>query len=270
MQKQKFTDQMGREIEINFPPKRIISLVPSQTELLFDLGLTNEIVGITKFCIHPKDKFKLTTKIGGTKKLDIEKIKSLKPDLIIGNKEENEKQQIEELIKHFTVWMSDIINLSDANQMIEKVGELVNKREEALMICSQIKNDFEQLEKSLVGITPKSTAYFIWKNPNMLVGKNTFINEMLPYCGLKNVLELNRYPVINDEELKKLKPEVVLLSSEPYPFKTKHIEEFKIIWPNTKIKLVDGEMFSWYGSRLLRAADYFENLHVNLFSKNHL
>ena len=270
MQKQKFTDQMGREIEINFPPKRIISLVPSQTELLFDLGLTIEIAGITKFCIHPKDKFKLTTKIGGTKKLDIEKIKSLKPDLIIGNKEENEQQQIEELMKHFPVWMSDIINLSDAAQMIEKVGELVNKKEEALTICYQIKNNFEQLEENLVGIAPKSTVYFIWKNPNMLAGKQTFISEMLPYCGLKNVLELNRYPEITNEALKTLNPEVVLLSSEPYPFKTKHIEEFKSIWPNAKIKLVDGEMFSWYGSRLLRAADYFKNLHVNLFLKNHL
>ena len=264
MQKQKFTDQMGREIEINFPPKRIISLVPSQTELLFDLGLTIEVAGITKFCIHPKDKFKLTTKIGGTKKLDIEKIKSLKPDLIIGNKEENEQQQIEELVKYFPVWMSDIINLSDAHQMIENFGELVNKKEEALMICTQIKNNFEQLEKSLLGNTPKSTAYFIWKNPNMLAGKQTFISEMLPYCGLKNVLELNRYPEITNEALKTLNPEVVLLSSEPYPFKAKHIEEFKSIWPDAKIKLVDGEMFSWYGSRLLRAADYFNFIGLQL------
>jgi ABC-type Fe3+-hydroxamate transport system substrate-binding protein len=266
MQKQIFTDQMGREIEINFPPKRIISLVPSQTELLFDLGLSIEIIGITKFCIHPKVKFKLTTKIGGTKKLDIEKIKSLKPDLIIGNKEENEQQQIEELMKHFPVWMSDIINLSDANQMIEKVGELVNREKEALIISSQIKIDFANLRANLKDISPKTTAYFIWKNPNMIAGNQTFINEMLPFCGLKNVLELNRYPEINDEELKKLKPEVVLLSSEPYPFKAKHIEEFKSIWPNAKVKLVDGEMFSWYGSRLLKAGDYFKNLNKDLFS----
>ena len=87
---------------------------------------------------------------------------------------------------------------------------------------------------------------------------------------MKNVLGLNRYPEITNEALKTLNPEVVLLSSEPYPFKTKHIEEFKSIWPNAKIKLVDGEMFSWYGSRLLIAADYFENLHINLFLKNHL
>ena len=260
MQKQKFTDQMGREIEINFPPKRIISLVPSQTELLFDLGLKKEILGITKFCKHPKDKFKHTTKIGGTKKLFLEKIKSLQPDLIIGNKEENEQQQIKELMKHFPVWISDIETLADATEMIEQIGELVNKKEEALKISLHIKSDFENLIESLKATSPKSAAYFIWKNPNMLAGKQTFINEMLPYCGLNNILELNRYPELSDKELHKLNPEVVLLSSEPYPFKEKHIKEFETIWPNAKVKLVDGEMFSWYGSRLIKAADYFKNL----------
>jgi len=260
MQKQKFTDQMGREIEINFPPKRIISLVPSQTELLFDLGLGDEIVGITKFCIHPKEKFKLTTKIGGTKKLDIEKIKSLKPDLIIGNKEENEQQQIEDLTQHFPVWMSDIETLSDALTMIEQVGDLVNKKEEGFVMSSQIAKDFELLKVDSLSIKPKSVAYFIWKKPNMLAGKQTFINEMLAYCGLKNVIEAIRYPSFTNEDLKKLNPEVVLLSSEPYPFTQKQMEEFQTIWPDAKIKLVDGEMFSWYGSRLLKAADYFKLL----------
>lgn len=264
MQKQKFTDQMGREIEINFPPKKIISLVPSQTELLFDLGLTDEIVGITKFCIHPKDKFKHTTKIGGTKKLQLEKIKSLKPDLIIGNKEENEQYQIEVLMQHFPVWISDIETLADATQMIEQVGELVDKRNEALVISLQIKSDFENLSDTLNGVSPKSTAYFIWKNPNMLAGKQTFINEMLQYCGLENAIDLNRYPAFTDNELKVIKPEVVLLSSEPYPFKDKHIKEFETIWPNAKVKLVDGEMFSWYGSRLLRVADYFKSIRLQL------
>lgn len=264
MQKQKFTDQMGREIEINFPPERIISLVPSQTELLFDLGLDDEIVGITKFCIHPKEKFKLTTKIGGTKKLDIEKIKSLKPDLIIGNKEENEQQQIEELTNYFPVWMSDIETLSDALTMTEQVGDLVNKKEEAFAISLQIANNFELLKADLLDIKTKSVAYFIWKKPNMLAGKKTFINEMLAFCGLKNVIEANRYPSFTNEDLKKMNPEVVLLSSEPYPFTQKHMEEFQTIWPDAKIKLVDGEMFSWYGSRLLKSTLCFQNLKLSL------
>lgn len=265
MQKQKFIDQMGREIEINLPLKRIISLVPSQTELLFDLGLTDEIIGITKFCIHPKDKFKLTTKIGGTKKLNIQKIIDLKPDLIIGNKEENEQQQITELMKHFPVWMSDIETLADASQMIEQVGELVGKSREALMINTQIKLDFENLIKSLKGVKLKPAVYFIWRKPNMLAGKQTFISEMLSYCGLKNVIDVARYPSFTNAALMNLKPEVVLLSSEPYPFSQKHIEEFQAIWPNAVIKLVDGEMFSWYGTRLLKAGDYFKKVSANLF-----
>lgn len=113
MSTRQFTDQMGRVVSINYPPRRILSLVPSQTELLFDLGLDREIVGITKFCIHPEDKFRTTAKVGGTKKLNLKKIRELKPDLIIGNKEENERDQIEELIGEFPVWMSDINVLKD-------------------------------------------------------------------------------------------------------------------------------------------------------------
>src|SRR5690348_418993 len=109
--------------QLNFKPKRIISLVPSQTELLYDLGLNEEVVGITKFCIHPEEWFLSKTRIGGTKKIDFEKIKSLKPDLIIGNKEENEESQIKELMKDYCVWMSDIKNLDDAVSMINSVGE---------------------------------------------------------------------------------------------------------------------------------------------------
>ena len=256
----KFNDQLNREITINFPPRRIISIVPSQTELLFDLGLTDEIVGITKFCLHPKDKFKLTTKIGGTKKLDIEKIKSLNPDLIIGNKEENQKEDIEILMKEFPVWMSDIFDLSDAIQMIKSVGEIVNKKEKANSIANQIENGFDELKQSLNTSTPKNVLYFIWQNPNMLAGQNTFITEMLTFCGLKNIIQEHRYPTIDKDELEKLTPEVVLLSSEPFPFKQKHIEEYQKIWPTAKVMLIDGEMFSWYGTRLLKSVQYFKNL----------
>ena len=253
-----FKDQLNRTIKVDFPPKRIISLVPSQTELLFDLGLDQEIIGITKFCIHPKDKFKNTTKIGGTKKLDIKKIRELNPDLIIGNKEENEKEEIEILAKEFPVWMSDISNLNDALEMITTIGEMIYKRQESINLSKNILQSFDELNINESGL--KSTLYFIWLNPNMLAGKQTFINEMLKYCGLINLIKETRYPELSDFELKALNPEVILLSSEPYPFKEKHIKNFHQIWPNAKIKLVDGEMFSWYGSRLLKSAPYFQNL----------
>ena len=238
-------------------PKRIISVVPSQTELLFYLGLDEEVIGITKFCIHPADKFKSVTKIGGTKQLDIEKIKALQPDLIIANKEENERNQIERLMKFFPVYVSDISDLPGALTMIERVGELVNREEAAKALNTAISSQFDALT------FPQSNlraAYFIWRKPYMAAGKGTFIDAMLQKCGLTNAFETERYPEIDAAALIKANPDVVLLSSEPYPFKEKHIAEFRAMLPSAIIKVVDGEMFSWYGSRLLLAPGYFEEV----------
>lgn len=255
-----FTDQLGRKIILEKIPQRIISLVPSQTELLFDLGLEEEVVGITKFCIHPDSWFHSKTRIGGTKQFDFEKIKSLQPDLIIGNKEENDKEQIEELMKNFTVWMSDIKTLADACKMICEIGELVGKKEKSKSLSNEIKLGFSVFQGKIKSFPKKRVAYFIWKNPWMVAGKENFIDEMLGVCGLENVfLNLEgRYPEISLTDLSEANPEVILLSSEPYPFKEKHMEELKAVCPNAKILLVDGEMFSWYGTRLLKSPSYFQ------------
>lgn len=252
-----FVDQLNNSIKLSNYPKRIVSLVPSQSELLWDLGLKDELVGITKFCIHPAEMFNSVTRVGGTKALDIEKIRSLHPDLIIGNKEENEKSQIELLSKEFNVWMSDINNLSEAIQAIELIGNLTHKEEKAQMIVQDIKRSFEILPQ-----VNKSVLYFIWKNPYMAVGKNTFIGDLLCRLGLKNALQdaQLRYPELSIDEIKNLNPEFIFLSSEPYPFQEKHQKEFQELVPNTQIILVDGEMFSWYGSRLQYSAQYFSTL----------
>lgn len=231
--------------------------MPSQTELLFYLGLDDEIAGITKFCIHPADKFKTHTKVGGTKQLDIDKIKSLKPDLIIANKEENERKQVEELMNICPVWISDISDLNGAIEMIERVGTLVGKSDEALALSNQIAQQFSNIT---IPYSDLKTAYFIWRKPYMVAGQGTFIDDMLQKCGLVNVFQQERYPEIDAEALIVANPDVVLLSSEPYPFKEKYIAELKVILPRATIQLVDGEMFSWYGSRLLYAQAYFENL----------
>jgi ABC-type Fe3+-hydroxamate transport system substrate-binding protein len=252
-----FIDQMNRKVELLSTPKRIISIVPSQTELLFDLGLDQEIIGITKFCIHPSDKFKQKLKVGGTKILNINLIKELNPDLIIGNKEENEKNQIEELMQSFPVWMSDIADLDGAMDMIEKVGELTGKFTEAVELIRSINLGFSKLQ---IQFKDLKVAYLIWRKPYIIAGKRTFIDDMLQKCGLINAFDTERYPEIAVEQLKAATPDVVLLSSEPYPFKEKHIQEFKLLLPSAIIKLVDGELFSWYGSRLLHAPAYFEKL----------
>jgi ABC-type Fe3+-hydroxamate transport system substrate-binding protein len=252
-----YRDQLSREVNLPSVPKRIISIVPSQTELLFDLGLDQEIVGITKFCIHPKDKVKRVAKIGGTKQLDIKKIKSLQPDIIIANKEENERSQVEELTKICPVWISDISDLPGAIDMIERVGKLVGKNREAKTLSSKIDQQFSNLVFQPSG---KRVAYFIWRKPYMAAGRGTFIDDMLQKCGLVNAFNQARYPEITAENLIKVNPDIILLSSEPYPFKEKHIEELQAIMAHAMVKLVDGEMFSWYGSRLLSSPKYFQQL----------
>ncbi|MCE7924216.1 MAG: cobalamin-binding protein [Haliscomenobacteraceae bacterium CHB4] len=260
------TDQLSRTVTLLiWPPQRIVSVVPSQTELLADLGLEDEVVGITKFCVHPRKWFETKRRVGGTKTLNFEKIEALKPDLIIGNKEENERVQIEELAKRYPVWMSDVATLNDAYDMMRRVGEMTGKDTEARILIEAIQILFaERLQSSTVS-RPSPAAYFIWRKPYMIAGGDTFIGEMLRVAGFKNVFEhKSRYPEITLEELAKAGPEVILLSSEPYPFAEKHFAAFHEVCPGTKIRLVDGELFSWYGSRLLHSAAYFEALQKNL------
>ena len=258
---QEFVDQMNTTIRLSGVPRRIVSLVPSQTELLFSLGLEERVVGITKFCIHPDDWFRSKKRVGGTKDADFEKIRALNPDLIIGNKEENDKSNIEELSSIAPIWMSDIFQLDDSLDMIHKIGEMVGASEKAHHLIASIRSEFKSLEE-VVQIRSSerepSALYLIWKDPYLAAGKNTFIDDLLSRCGFVNFTKEERYPevILNS----KSSPDFVFLSSEPYPFKEKHIRQIQEIYPTATIKLVDGEMFSWYGSRLLLAPAYFREL----------
>lgn len=250
-----YTDQLGRRVHIPFPPRRIVSLVPSQTELLYDLGAS--VVGITKFCIHPDEWFRTKTRIGGTKQLHLDIIRSLSPDLIIANKEENDSAQVKALMEEFPVWVSDIHTLADALDMIKSVGEIIGNSGQALLLNTRITENFREIE----GRRDIPTAYFIWRDPWMVAGGDTFIHEMMKVCGFENVFAgIDRYPVVTMEQLKETGAQLVLLSSEPYPFKEKHIAEIQLILPAAKVLLVDGEMYSWYGSRLLHAPAYFRSI----------
>jgi len=260
------TDQTGQILNIKTIPKRIISLVPSQTELLFDLGLENSIIGITKFCIHPKDSIKSKQIVGGTKNIKIDKILALQPDIILCNKEENTKE-IAEACKHICpVHISDIFNIEDAKKMIKDYGQLFNKGKESRAIIKKIDlrlNDFQLYikEKPVLKV-----AYFIWRNPWMAAGNNTFINYLLELNQFENIYSSKeRYPEIDIKNLSKEKSlEVILLSSEPYPFKNKHVNELESLTQNLKIVFVNGELFSWYGTRLLKSFDYFKKLRESI------
>lgn len=234
-----------------------MSLVPSQTELLHELGLDNRVVGITKFCVHPAHWRKSKTIVGGTKNFNLEMIDSLQPDLIIANKEENYIEGIEALRKKYPVWISDVNSLTDALSMIAAVGKITEKQKEAAHIIANIQRAFaDPFHGNGVRV-----LYFIWKDPWMGAGSDTFIHDMLCTIGLVNVLsDRSRYPQLDEQTIRQLSPDLVLLSSEPYPFKEKHCKELAELLPGATIKLVDGEMFSWYGSRLVEAAKYFRYL----------
>jgi len=251
--------------DITFIPKRIVSVVPSQTELLFDLGLSNEILGITKFCIHPKEICKTKAIVGGTKNLNIEKIISLQPDLIIANKEENVKEQIELLSEKIPVWLTDVNNYDEALQMIADLGKITQTSEKANSIKQSID---EQLSAPIFNKKRKS-VYLIWKSPFMTIGGDTFIDSMMHKAGFENTFHhLTRYPEIEIENIAKSDCEFVLLSSEPYPFAQKHVDEMQASLPNKKIIIVDGEMFSWYGSRMLKSATYFKEISTSFLNSD--
>ena len=253
-------DQMGRPVLLKGNPKRIVSLVPSQTELLHDIGLDEEVVGITRFCVHPEKWFRSKTRVGGTKKLNLDKIRQLAPDLIIGNKEENTQEEIELLSKEFPVWMSDIRTLNEALLMIESVGMITGKPAAAEALAASIEESFRTLARK-IHAGSGTTLYLVWYDPIMAAGGDTFIAEMLSRCGLQNVVaDKARYPEIDRDLLARLNPRTILLASEPWPFNRKQADEIGLLSPSSRVLLVDGEMFSWYGSRLLKAVPYFEKV----------
>ncbi|MDP9960854.1 ABC transporter substrate-binding protein [Chryseobacterium lathyri] len=235
---------------------RVISLVPSVTEALFDLGLSeNEVVGRTKFCIHPESKVKTIPVIGGTKNINIDKIRALQPDLILANKEENIKEQVEALMNDFKVIVTNVETIEDNYYLLKTLGNLFNKEERAQQFNLKI---YEVLEQAKLDSTVK-VAYLIWKSPYMTIGSDTFIHRILSEIGFKNIFKnRTRYPEIQMEDL--VEAEVIMLSSEPFPFKEKHIEEMKAFYPDKKIMIVDGEAFSWYGTHIAKCGDYFTGL----------
>ena len=256
-----FKDQLNRTIQLKEAPKRIVSLVPSQTELLVDLGLENAIVGVTKFCVHPKNLRKEKTIVGGTKNIKVEKIKALQPDIILCNKEENSFEIIDALKGVAPIHISDIYTLDDAFQMIRMYGVLFGVQQKAQSIISVIKKERNAFHIKVKDRPKPKAAYFIWKTPWMVAASNTFVHTMLREAGFINIFSKEkRYPEISLSHPKLKEADVLILSSEPFPFKSRHIEDLMKIFPKKQIIIVDGEQFSWYGSRLEKSYIYFNKI----------
>ncbi len=254
---------MGRTVTFPFPPQRIVSLVPSQTELLACLGLNDRVAGITKFCIHPEEWVRTKTRIGGTKNLRLDKITTLAPDLVLGNKEENVAGQIHVLEKSFPVWMSDIRTVNGALDMIVRIGEITGTENRARSLTKDIATGFARLDQTAENYRP-GVLYLIWHDPVMAAGRETYIDDILQKSGFRNVVTEMRYPVLEPEQAREWQPDYIFLSSEPYPFREKHLALYRKLFPDASPVLVDGKMFSWYGPRMLQAIPYLENLHGEL------
>lgn len=259
------TDQTGVHLALKEPALRIVSLVPSITELLSELELDNEVKGITRFCIHPGHWKYCKTRIGGTKKIKHDMIENLQPDLILANKEENTKEDVEKLREKFPVYTSDVKNLTDAIEMIQHTGLLTGREKQSHELIFSIRNRFERLRKIISGIPEKKALYLLWQNPYMSTGGDTFIHHIMQSAGFKNAFcHFTRYPELTEQQIKESGAEIVLLSSEPFPFNEKHVTKLKNILPGAKVILVDGTFFSWYGSRLAKAPDFFLKLRTRI------
>lgn len=238
---------------------RIISLVPSLSEYLWALGLDEQVVGITKFCVHPNHWWREKTRVGGTKQVNFDAIQQLQPTLIIANKEENTKEDIERLQQSYEVLLTDINSIEDAFRDLRRIGECVHKLEETKALLQEIKNAFAAIKNMGKGA---SFLYFIWQDPHFVVGPNTYIHSLLSHLGFVNFCSIERYPelqeVFSEEKEKQHDPDYIFLSTEPYPFKKEHIAAFQNRFPQSKVLLIDGEMCSWYGSRMLGVPAYFK------------
>ncbi len=240
---------------------KIISLVPSFTELLVDLGLEDQIVARTNFCIYPKNKVRKILKVGGTKDFNVDFINSLRPTHIIVNVDENPKDRVDELKGNKVVLHPK--SFTDNISLFERLGYIFNVDEKADIL----KNNFSKFYKKKIVVKPRKVLYLIWKNPWMTVSRDTYISSVLNYFGYKTVKtkSSHRYPKVDD--ITKFKDvDIIFLSSEPYGFNDRHVNELEKIFKNTgpKIRKIRGDIVSWYGSRALLAFDYFDKEFADL------
>ena len=238
---------------------RIVSLVPSITELVCDLGLASQLVGRTGFCIHPKDTVRAIPKVGGTKTVNLEKVRALEPTHVILNIDENEKETAEALRKfvpHLIVThpLAPLDNLA----LYRLIGAIFGRREESEVLCIRFQTAHDSLAaaKSI----QRKTLYLIWKDPWMTVSRDTYISRTLALAGLETLpaWAAARYPEFSLDDAWLAEADVVLLSSEPYMFRERHVADLAGLpaFAGKPVRLIDGEMTSWYGSRAIEGLAY--------------
>lgn len=244
---------------------KIVSLCPSLTELVFDLGRGDDLVGITKFCVHPRDRVGALEKVGGTKTPDVERIQALQPDLVLMNREENRIEDAEALTEMgLTCHTSMPRTPEETAAMVRSIGASLERLAEGEAIARDIEKRAELVRAEAVGKVQVSYAYLIWRKPLMSVNRDTFSDALLAQAGGRNVFgaHADRYPEITMADLMGADPALVLLCTEPFPFQKKHIAELVAAtgWPSIRFRIADGEYLSWHGSRTPDGIDYAADL----------
>lgn len=235
-------------------PVRLVSLVPSTTETLFALGRGNDLVGYTRFCVHPHNKVTSDKWIGGTKNPKVDKIIALAPDLILANREENRKEDIEALeAAGIPAWVVEPRTVIEAIEDIRNVGILVGRGDEGNPLADEIQSIMSTHQKD---IALQTVAYLIWREPYMVAGQETFITDLLVQGGFVNPFA-GRYPEVSFDDLHSV--DRIFLASEPFPFAEKHRDELIALGiPAANVQLVDGELLSWHGVRLREGLPYVQ------------
>ena len=255
------TDHLDRTVEYPYPPKRIVSLVPGITDTLFSLGLGNRVAGRTRFCVHPQGEVEGIPRVAGTKDLNLEKIRNVRPELILAEKEENTKEMVEQLEKEFPVYVFEIRSVHDAYNMINDLGDITGTSEKAETLIADIQAGFSRLPD----FRGKRFAYCIWKKPYMVVGGDTYIQSVFERMGLVSAFSGfgDRYPSVTEEDFQMAGLDYLFLSTEPFPFNEEHVRKFASILPDVNVMLLNGEML-WYGPRMLEAAEYFSRVFMRV------
>jgi ABC-type Fe3+-hydroxamate transport system substrate-binding protein len=242
------------------PARRIVSLVPSTTELLCALGLADALVGVTVYCVEPRDVVRTKTRVGGEKDPDLAAIRALAPDLVVANIEENTREDVEALrAAGIRVWLTYPRSVAESLAMIRELGEVTGAVTGARALLDDLEPLYADVRARLAGRRPTPVFYPIWREPWMTIGGDTYIHDLLATCGGANVFaDRDRYPTITLDEMAARAPEVVLLPDEPFRFRRAHLRDFDP-YPGLpavrdgRLHLVDGKPFSWHGPRLAEA-----------------
>jgi ABC-type Fe3+-hydroxamate transport system substrate-binding protein len=244
---------------------RIVSLVPSITELVCDLGLTDRLVGRTGFCSHPREVVRRIPKVGGTKDVDLEKLVALAPTHLIVNVDENRRETVAALREHVPhIIVTHPLAPEDNVALYRLLGVMFGVEAAALALAQQLESALEQARQAARQWPRERVLYLIWRNPWMTVGRDTYISRTLAAVGWDTVPEhtATRYPEVRLDSATLHDVDIVLLSTEPYLFRERHVAELAALpaLAGRRLMLVDGEMTSWYGSRAIAGLRYLVRL----------